>query len=69
MKASNVHKKSREASSVSPEKGQLNFTGVVARGLRKFNSVVHKRLRQSVVGGGSWKNFWTQSQRITTTFG
>jgi hypothetical protein len=50
------------------QKGQLNFTRVVARGLRKFNSVVDKRLSQSVVGSGSWKKFWTQSQRITTTF-
>ncbi len=33
------------------------FTGVVARGRRKFDSVVHRRLRQSVVGNGSWKKF------------
>jgi hypothetical protein len=38
MKTSNVHQKSKEASSVPPKKGQLNFTGVVARGLR--NSIL-----------------------------
>jgi hypothetical protein len=38
MKTSNVHQKSKEASSVPPKKGQLNFTGVVARALR--NSIL-----------------------------